>query len=427
MRPSPYLLRPRSAGPVVHRDLGQAHAHPRRDRGDEAVHLAVEAQAARDLAAHHLERAAVVVQVDAGRPRDQPVREERRDPLRERVPAGCGASRRPCRGRRPRAGPRAPGCRRGRSGDRRPRSRRSSPRERSKPAEKAAVWPKLRRSRTAWTRGSRASSATSSFAACRRVLPSSTRISSNERPVALQGGGELPMKVGEVLRLVVERDDDRDRGACFCVHVAVEYKPRSRCGRPPRSCGPPRRVPQRPAASRYTQLREEEQRAPPPAGPRPGAGAARGRARGAAAAARGRRAPSRRRARPPAWPAGSCARAPARSKANSRPSARVEPQVGHGRPVRPLNTQKTTGSRSRWSTATAIPATTPIAPKIAPSGGRPAGASRKAGVRRRRAEPDAQRSCAARPAAPRKTRPSTTPQQQQRTTSGSSTAPTALP
>ena len=79
------MLWPRTRGTMVDRDLGQAHSRPRRDRGNEAVHLAVEPQAARQLAAHHLERAAVVVQRHPRRPRDQAVREERGDPLRERV------------------------------------------------------------------------------------------------------------------------------------------------------------------------------------------------------------------------------------------------------------------------------------------------------------------------------------------------------
>jgi hypothetical protein len=73
------------ARPVVDGDLGQAHPHPRRDGRDEAVHLAIEPDPARDVATHGLERAAVVVERDARRPRDQAVREERRDPLRERV------------------------------------------------------------------------------------------------------------------------------------------------------------------------------------------------------------------------------------------------------------------------------------------------------------------------------------------------------
>ena len=93
----------------------------------------------------------------------------------------------------------------------------TSPRERSKPAEKAAVWPKLRRRTTARTRGSSASSA-SSFSRVPSVLPSSTSTSSNERPVGRRAR-QLAVQVLEVHDLVVERDDDRDPGARFSVHA----------------------------------------------------------------------------------------------------------------------------------------------------------------------------------------------------------------
>ena len=75
------LAAPARARPVVDLHLGHGDAHPGGDRGDEAVHLAVEPQALHDLGADRLQRAAVVVQVHAGGPRDEPVREPRGQPL----------------------------------------------------------------------------------------------------------------------------------------------------------------------------------------------------------------------------------------------------------------------------------------------------------------------------------------------------------
>ena len=77
VRPDAVLAAPARARPVVDLHLGHAHAHPGGHRRDEAVHLAVEPQALHDLGADRLQRAAVVVEVHAGRPRDEPVREPR--------------------------------------------------------------------------------------------------------------------------------------------------------------------------------------------------------------------------------------------------------------------------------------------------------------------------------------------------------------
>ena len=83
--PQPVFAAAASARPMVHRHLGQRDAHPRRDRGDETMHLAVEAQPLHHLGAHRLQRAPVIVEMDPGGRGDDPVREPRGDLLRDRI------------------------------------------------------------------------------------------------------------------------------------------------------------------------------------------------------------------------------------------------------------------------------------------------------------------------------------------------------
>ena len=77
VRSMPYFETPNWAAAVVDRNLGHARPGPTCKRGQEAVHFAVEADVLSDLAAVGLERAAVVVQVDARAPRDKPVGDHR--------------------------------------------------------------------------------------------------------------------------------------------------------------------------------------------------------------------------------------------------------------------------------------------------------------------------------------------------------------
>ena len=177
VRPIPYLLWPRVRGRWFTGDLRQPDPHPRGHGRDEAVHLAVEPDPPHDVGAHGLQRAAVVVQAHAGRPRDQPVREPGGDPLRQRVlpalpPAADHvevASLEPVHERA--------GCRPGRSAGRRPRSRRRRRgRGRSPPRT-----PRSGRSCGAGgppARGRRSARAARSFSRVPSVLPSSTRTSS---------------------------------------------------------------------------------------------------------------------------------------------------------------------------------------------------------------------------------------------------------
>ena len=81
----PILADPAGARAVIDHDLGDPNAHRRRHRGDETMHLAIEADALHHVGANHFERAAVVVDWDAGGPRDEPIGEERRDLLGERI------------------------------------------------------------------------------------------------------------------------------------------------------------------------------------------------------------------------------------------------------------------------------------------------------------------------------------------------------
>ena len=74
VRPMPYLLRPDVARVVPNRNLGDAGAGHVGERRQEAMHLAVEPRLLDDLRAVGLERAAVVVQADAGDASDEPVR-----------------------------------------------------------------------------------------------------------------------------------------------------------------------------------------------------------------------------------------------------------------------------------------------------------------------------------------------------------------
>ena len=107
------------------------------------------------LGAKHLQRAAVVVQADAGDEAEQPVGDDRRHVAREEVvlpvlpPAAHDVVRRA-------PAPAAAGCRRDRSAGRRPSVTMKRPRAWANPAANAAVWPKLRVNRITRTRGSRA-------------------------------------------------------------------------------------------------------------------------------------------------------------------------------------------------------------------------------------------------------------------------------
>ena len=84
MREIPYFDGRTGAGVVPH--LGEGAADPAGEGGDEPVHLAVQAQVLDHLAAVRLQRAAVVVQVDAGDLADQRVGEHRRQaPVDKRV------------------------------------------------------------------------------------------------------------------------------------------------------------------------------------------------------------------------------------------------------------------------------------------------------------------------------------------------------
>ena len=60
--------------------LGDRDALLAGDRRQKAVHLAIQLQRLDDFRSKRLERTAVVVQVDAGRHRNQPVRHHRRHP-----------------------------------------------------------------------------------------------------------------------------------------------------------------------------------------------------------------------------------------------------------------------------------------------------------------------------------------------------------
>ena len=71
------------AGAVTDLDLGDGDAHRAGDGRDEPVELAVEIDALDDLPAEGLERAAVVVELDAGEPGDEPVRHDGREPARQ--------------------------------------------------------------------------------------------------------------------------------------------------------------------------------------------------------------------------------------------------------------------------------------------------------------------------------------------------------
>ena len=70
---------------MIDDDLVDARAEVGGDRRNEPVHLAVEPQPARDVAAIRLEHASVVVHVNAGDRADQPVGRHRRDPPHDEV------------------------------------------------------------------------------------------------------------------------------------------------------------------------------------------------------------------------------------------------------------------------------------------------------------------------------------------------------
>ena len=81
--PEAVLRSPVHAGAMVDRQLRDPHAFLAGERGQEAMELAVQPQRLDDLRAKDLERAAVVVEPHAGRPRDQPVGDHRRQPASE--------------------------------------------------------------------------------------------------------------------------------------------------------------------------------------------------------------------------------------------------------------------------------------------------------------------------------------------------------
>ena len=94
----PYFDLPCRRGRWLTDDLGDRDALLARDRRHETVHLAVQLQRLDDLRAKHLQRAAVVVQPHAGRPRDQPVGDASTAGAARRTrPSGPSASRRRCR------------------------------------------------------------------------------------------------------------------------------------------------------------------------------------------------------------------------------------------------------------------------------------------------------------------------------------------
>ena len=68
---------------MTHFNLGDRHALFAGDRGNEPVHLPIELQRLDDVGVKGLQRAAVIVQPDAVGPRDQPVRDHRRQQPRE--------------------------------------------------------------------------------------------------------------------------------------------------------------------------------------------------------------------------------------------------------------------------------------------------------------------------------------------------------
>ncbi len=117
------LRRAGAPRPVIDDHLGDLDADLAGDRRQEPVHLAVEPQRLDDFGAEHLQRAAVVVQRHAGRPRDQPVGDHRRHPPGdEACPSDPCASRRRCRCPARSAQP-SRECRADRSAGRRRRSR----------------------------------------------------------------------------------------------------------------------------------------------------------------------------------------------------------------------------------------------------------------------------------------------------------------
>ena len=70
---------------MIDDDLRDLAARPRRVDGDEAMHLAIEVHVLDDALAIRLERAAVVVDVDAADARDEPVRNDRGESAREQL------------------------------------------------------------------------------------------------------------------------------------------------------------------------------------------------------------------------------------------------------------------------------------------------------------------------------------------------------
>ncbi len=65
---------------MTSRYLGAARPAPMGENRDESVHFAVELQLLSNLAADHLEGAAEVVDRKAGHARNQPIRDDRRQP-----------------------------------------------------------------------------------------------------------------------------------------------------------------------------------------------------------------------------------------------------------------------------------------------------------------------------------------------------------
>ena len=230
VRPMPYLLWPRVRGRWLTAHLREPHAHPRRHRRDEAVHLAVEAHAPHDLGPHGLQRAAVVVEAHAGGPRDQPVGEPGGDPLRERVLAALPpaadhvevALLQP--GHEPRDVGRVVLQVAVRGHDDVAAGVVEARREGRRLAEVAAQEERPHA-------GVAALEGQELLAACRRCCRRPRGRSRRGEPPAARRGGQLAVEVVDVLGLVEDGDDDGDLGAARSLASEPEYKRRPRTGR----------------------------------------------------------------------------------------------------------------------------------------------------------------------------------------------------
>ena len=204
----------------------------------------------------------------------------------------------------------------------------TSPRAWSNPAEKAAVWPKLRRRRRTRTRGSRGLDLHAGARACRRgsrrprtgsrrAGPWASRlaVSSRWRSATFSASLKTGITTEMCGRCVIAEPSIRGG-------FAVGQRPSSASAAASQEVGPVRRSDGgRPTATHARARARPRGREPPAA------------ARGPASAARGRRAPRARGRDAASVASGFMASAPGRSPATSRASARVAPQVRQGRPV----------------------------------------------------------------------------------------------